>query len=150
MWFPGFLGILVALTVFPAIWLIVFFQTQGESFNFEVERGEFEKLLVVYLDIAKFILTLAGGGIVLIISSTALASTKRLPAAYASPLFLLAMSIVYGILFMPFLALDYEGFRNRQNPYRRSSYVRNQTLGFSTLTCFCVGYAWLIVAAVKG
>jgi hypothetical protein len=150
MLFPGWLGIIVSLAIFAAMWFLAWLGTDGHTFKFEQKAGDFEKMLIVYLDITKFILTLAAGGIVLIISSTALGSGKRLPPHYASPLFILAMSILYGILFMPLLALNYETYKHDADSYARSAYVRNQALGFSALACFCLGYAWLIFAAVRG
>jgi hypothetical protein len=140
MWFPGWQGIATSIAV-PIVVAIVTNKATGlgRALEFEKNEGDFEKQLAVYLDIAKFILTLAAGGIVLIISSTALAtSAKRLPAQYASPLILLMASIFYGILFMPMLAINYEGYRNESAQYLRHAYVRNQTLGFSSLTCFCL------------
>jgi len=151
MLFPGWLGIVVSIVVFFAMWFLASSATDGKkTFRFEQSAGEFEKMLAVYLDITKFILTLAAGGIVLIISSTALGSGKQLPPQYASPLFILAMSIFYGILFMPFLALNYETYKHDPDSYSRPAYIRNQALGFAALACFCLGYAWLIVAAVRG
>ena len=150
MLFPGWLGILVSIVIFPGMWFLASRGTDGDNFKFEQNAGEFEKMLAIYLDITKFILTLAAGGIVLIISSTALGSGRKLPPQYASPLFILAMSIFYGILFMPFLALNYETYKHDPDSYSRPAYIRNQALGFAALACFCLGYAWLIFAAVRG
>jgi hypothetical protein len=77
----GWPGVAVSIGIFVAIFVAIARQTQGNSFAFERSAGDFEKLLLVYLDIAKFILSLAAGGIVVIISSTALGSSKKLPAA---------------------------------------------------------------------
>jgi hypothetical protein len=150
MFFTGWQGIAVSMVIFSLMWAIVSRGTRGNSFVFERTPNDFEKLLIVFLDIATFILTLAGGGIVLVISSTALGSAKKLPPNYASPLFLLVMSMFYGILFMPLLALSYEAYKHDGDSYTRVAYIRNQTLAFSALACFCLGYGWLIVAAVRG
>lgn len=148
--FPGALGIAIGVGIFSILFLIAWRASQGSAFIFERDDGQFERLLAAYLDIAKFIVGLAAGGIVLVVSSTAIASSmKKLPASYASPLFLLAMSVFYGVLFMPLLAVDYEAFKQRTRSYSKFRYVRNQALGFSTLACFCVGYGWLIWAAVN-
>jgi len=150
MLFPGFGGIIVGFGVLIVVGLIVWLTTPKGAFTFETDPGFFEKMLATYLDIAKFIIGLASGGIVLIIGSSALSSSsKKLPLEYASPLFVLAVSVVYGILFMPLITLDYEGFRHKTIQYTRWRYCRNQTLGFAALTCFCIGYAWLILAAVR-
>jgi hypothetical protein len=151
MFFPGIFGIISGVGVFVVIFALLWRRTKrGMKFNFEPTEGFFEKLLATFLDIAKYIVGLSSGGIVLIIGSSALASTsKRLPPSYADPLFLLSMSVFFGVLFMPLLALDYEAFRHKTQEYTRLKYVRNQTLGFSSLLCFCMGYGWLIWAAVR-
>jgi hypothetical protein len=148
---PGILGIIVGVVILMVVFVVVWLQTIPGAYTFEPsERGFFERMLATYLDIAKFIIGLASGGIVLIIGSSALSSsTKKLPVGYANPLFVLAMSVVYGILFMPIISLDYEGFRHGTIQYTRWRYCRNRTLGFSALACFCVGYAWLVFAAVR-
>ena len=72
--------------------------------------------------------------------------------SFASPLFLVAMSIIYGVLFMILLALDYEHHLHHPNDpqsYTRFKYTRNQSLGFGALVCFCISYIWLIAAATK-
>ena len=140
----------MGIAIFVVIWCTALWRTPKGEFSFEPTDGFFEKILVAYLDIAKFIMGLAAGGIVLIIGSSALGSARRLPESYASPLFLLAMSIFYGIVFMPVLVLNYEAFKHGTSTYSGIRYVRNQTLGFSALTCFCIGYGWLIWAATTG
>lgn len=150
MIFPGWQGIAAGVAVFLIIGIVVFKRTAAfKSFTFEQADGDFEKILDKYLDVAKFILTLAAGGIVLVISSTALGSARKLPPGYASPLFVLAMSIFDGVLFMPLLVLDYEAFKHNKQCYSRIRYVRNQTLGIASLACFCLGYAWLIFTAAR-
>jgi hypothetical protein len=61
------------------------------------------------------------------------------------------MSIIYTVLFMIFLVLNYENHRNHPNSncYTRFKYTRNQAFGFSALACFCLGYTWLVVAATR-
>jgi hypothetical protein len=140
-------GVVVALFVGIVIFIIVNAKAaRVESYDF----GDFEKLLGIYLDISKFIVSLAAGGIVLVVGSSVFSSsfTKRLPPAYAAPLFVLAVCIFYGILFMVTLITDYEEFRNFKTSYKRARLVRNNTFGYSSLVCFCIGYAWLIAAAV--
>jgi hypothetical protein len=64
---------------------------------------------------------------------------------------MVAMSIIYGVLFMTLLVLNYEHHRHNpaSNSYTRLKYARNQALGFSALSCFCIGYAWLVVSATR-
>jgi len=156
MSFAGFAGIVTALSLFAILWLIVFLRTKGESFTFDPggNEGEFAKtLLPIYLDIAKFVLGLAAASIVFcLFGSSNLSQPNARPLkAFASPLFLVAMSIIYGVLFMIFLVLNYEDHRNRPDAksYSRFRYTRNQAFGFSALACFCVGYTWLVVAATR-
>ena len=55
-------------------------------------------------------------------------SNARSLKSFESPLFLVAMSIIYGVLFMIFLVLNYEDHRNHpnSNSYTRFKYTRNQ------------------------
>ena len=106
----------------------------------------------MYLDIAKFVLGLAAGSIVLLVgSSNYFNQSNSRPSlqAFASPLFVVAMSVICGVLFMILLVLNYENHLHRPNSYTRFEYTRNQALGFSALACFCVGYTWLVVAATR-
>jgi hypothetical protein len=119
---------------------------KGSSFEFDArgEPGAFEKLLATYLDILKFVLGLASGSIVLLVGSSTLRKSEHLPTSFASPLFLLTSSILYGILFMIFLTTNYESYRHKTSPYTKFMYTRNLALGYGGLFCFCIGYAWPI------
>src|SRR5580658_4569269 len=152
---PGFPGIATSLGLFAVVWLIVWLRTKSPA-NFEPEgaEGEFGKgLLPIYLDITKLILGIAAGSIVLLVGSSNLVqqTSGRSLKSFASPMFLVAMSIIYGVLFMTLLVLNYEQHRHHPaaNSYTRFKYSRNQALGFSALSCFCVGYAWLVVDATR-
>jgi hypothetical protein len=152
MGFTGWVGVGVGLVVLICAWMASHLATPHfESFTFDAahEKDSFDKVLGPYLDIAKFIVGLAAGAIVLVIGSSVFGKSGSLPRAFASPLFLLTSGIIYGILFMVLLIFNYEGFRHHPQSYTRFRYVRNQALGFGALGCFCVGYAWLIVAATK-
>ena len=150
MYIPGWLGVVVGIGVLALTWLILELRTPKGDFTFEPFEGFFDKILPIYLDIAKFIVGLGAGGIVLIVGSSALGSAKRLPQPYASPLFLLAASVVFGLVFMPLLVLNYEAFKHGTATYSRWRYIRNRALGYSSLACFCIGYGWLIWAATRG
>ena len=107
----------------------------------------------MYLDITKYVLGLAAGSIVLLVGSLNFnASSGRSLKPFASPLFLVAASIIYGVLFMILLAVNYEHHLHHPNDprsYTRFQYTRNQSLGFGALVCFCISYLWLIAAAVR-
>jgi len=145
--FPGFYGTLTGAGLLCVTWLVAWLGLKGTTFNFDAhgEKGAFQPLLSSYLDLAKFVLGLASGSIVLLVGSASFRSAGRLPSSFASPLFLLALSIIYGVLFMVFMLLNYEAYQHNTKPYTRFRYSRNLALGFSCLLCFCVGYAWLIV-----
>ena len=151
---PGVPGILVSLAVFLIVVVLVCLRTPAGPFDFD---PDFDKQLTAYLDIAKFVLGIASGSIVLIVSASTLranspgpgAAPQKLPFAYASPMAILVMTIVYGVIFMAFIALDFEAFKADNKSYSRPKYVLNQTLAFSSLSCFCLGYAWLAYAAIR-
>jgi hypothetical protein len=154
--FPGFPGVATAVGLFALIWLIVYVKAKGRPVVFDPagQHGEFGKsLLPMYLDITKSVLGLAAGSIGLLVGAMNFnQSNTRSLRAFASPLFLVAMSIIYGVLFMILLALSYEHHLHHPNEpgsYTVFQYTRNQSLGFSALVCFCVSYLWLIVAATK-
>jgi hypothetical protein len=156
MLFAGFPGVATALVLFALIWLIIYRRSKGEPVIFDPEGkpGEFGKrLLPMYLDIAKFVLGLAAGSIVLLVGSLNFNQAHARPLkSFASPLFLVAMSIIYGVLFMIMLVLSYEHHLHHPDDphsYTRFQYTRNQSLGFSALACFCISYIWLIAAATE-
>jgi hypothetical protein len=147
---PGTIGVGAGIGVFICLFLGIGAKLEDARFQFS---PSFDKLLQIYLDVVKFILTMAGGGIVLVVSATIFRSDKPatpLPPRFASPLAILAFTILYGVLFMAFLARSYEISKRDSNVYTRWRYARNQALGFSAIICFCLGYGWLVVAAVMG
>jgi hypothetical protein len=119
--FPGFAGIVVAVCGFAFIWGLTAILVGKGPFNMDAheEKGAFEPLLSNYLDIAKFVLGIASGSIVLLVGSSAFHGDRGLPTSFASPLFVLAFCILYGVLFMFSLMFDYEDYRHRlgQSPY---------------------------------
>lgn len=152
--FPGFSGITASLGTFAVVCLAICWQTKkSPAFDFDPlgEKGEFEKFLAIYIRAAEFIIGLASGSIVLLVGSSAFRAGGRLPWSFASPLFVLALCVLYGILFIVFEVFDYESYRHdpTRTSYTRFKYVRNQTLGFSALLSFCIGYSWLIVLVTR-
>jgi hypothetical protein len=120
---PGLPGIAASLGLFAIVWLILWLNTKSSSVNFDPggAEGEFGKgLLPIYLDIAKLILGIAAGSIVLLVGSSNLVqqSSGRSLKSFASPMFMVAMSIIYGVLFMTFLVVRYE--HHRHNPASHS------------------------------
>src|ERR1700683_3318146 len=138
MLFPGSPGVATAMGLFAFVWLIIFFTSKGKPVVFDPggRHGEFGKrLLPMYLDITKFVLGLAAGSIVLLVGSLNLthsSANDRSLKSFASPLFLVAMSIIYGVLFMILLAMNYEYHLHHPNDplsYTRFQHTRNQSLG---------------------
>ncbi len=153
MLFPGFPGVATAVGLFAGIWLIVYLKAKGKPVVFDPggKHGEFGKrLLPMYLDITKSVLGLAAGSIVLLVGAMNFnQSSTRTLKSFASPLFMVAMSIIYGVLFMILLGLSYEHHLNQPGSYTVFQYTRNQSLGFGALVCFCISYIWLIAAATQ-
>jgi hypothetical protein len=56
---------------------------------------------------------------------------------------LLSWCVVWGIGFMVWLISHYEDHQHG-NPHTRLASALSETVGFSSLTCFGVGYVWLI------
>jgi hypothetical protein len=149
--FTGWEGVAAGLGIFVLSWIIVSLTVPKHYVPmFDSFDGSFEKLLTIYIDVSKFILGLASAGIVLVVGSFELKTGCQTNARlFAPPLYLLAMSILYGVLFMPLLVLNYEAFRHHAKPHTRLKYIRNRVLAYSGLSSFCLGYAWLIKVAVS-
>ena len=73
----------------------------------------------------------------------------RLPWFYSSPLLLLGWSVIFGVAFIVRLIYCYEQYQH-YNPHTRLAYSINETLGFSSLACFCSGYILLIFLVTRG
>jgi hypothetical protein len=144
---PGTNGIITAVCIFIALYLLAYLTRRPGPFNFDPQNvaGAFEPFLAKYLRLSEYIIGLATGSIVLLVGSSALhGQNGSLPSFYASPLLLLGFSVIYGVAFMVWLIFDYEDHRHG-NPHTRSAYSLSLALGFSALACFCVGYVLLIL-----
>ena len=85
----------------------------------------------------------------LLVGSSALhGQSGHLPWVYASPLLLLCWCVVYGIGFMVWLIFNYEDVQHG-NPHTREAYTLSETLGFTSLLCFGLGYGWLIIVVTR-
>lgn len=133
----------------PALLFLVIYQRRKKipSYNLDPkgEKGAFEPLLQKYLRLAEFTIGLATGSIVLLVGSSVLhGKDGRLPPFYRPPLVLLAGSVLWGLVFMVSLILSYEDWQHG-NPHTAGAYARIESLGFTALLLFFVGYLWLIV-----
>lgn len=148
--FPGFSGLVAGVVIFAAIWVISYSTKEYDTFNLDPQGrpGAFEPLLAKYIRAAEFLVGLATSSIVLLVGSSAFRASGHLPWVYASPLVLLGFCVIYGILFMVLLVLNYENVQHG-NPHTRLEYSRSEALGFSALSCFCIGYVWLILAVTR-
>jgi hypothetical protein len=150
--FPGFSGV-VTIALIPAIIGTVSYLTRNKipAYNLDPlgKPGAFEPLLQKYIRLAEFMIGLATGSIVLLIGSSAFhGQGGHLPWFYASPLLVLAASVLTGLGFMTWQILSYEETQHG-NPYKASWYSISETLGFSSLAFFCIGYVWLVVAVTR-
>jgi hypothetical protein len=144
--FPGFSGLTFGILILLGIGTVSYLTKEHEAYNLDPlgVRGTFEPFLVKYIRVSEFIIGLATGSIVLLVGSSALhGQGGRLPWFYRSPLLLLAWSVTYGVGFMVWLIFHYEEYQH-DNPHTKLAYTISETLGFSSLLCFGVGYVWLI------
>ncbi len=115
------------------------------KYNFDPngKPGGFEPFLNMYLRAAEFIIGLAAGSIVLLVGTCALHSPSGLlPWFYRSPLLALGYSVILGVSFIVWQINRYESYR-RGEPHTALKYSISETLGYSALACFCIGYMYL-------
>ena len=153
MWhpFPGFSGVVIGPVIVVGVWAVSYFTKEFESYNLDPKGvpGSFEPLLGKYIRAAEFIIGLATGSIVLLVGSSALhAQGGRLPWFYASPLLLLGWSVILGVGFIVWLIFSYEEYQHG-NKHTKLVYSISETLGFSSLGCFCLGYIVLIFLVTR-
>jgi hypothetical protein len=153
MWhpFPGFSGLVLGPLVVAGVGTASYLTKEFESYNLDPagKPGTFEPFLVKYIRTAEFIIGLATGSIVLLVGSSALhAQGGRLPWFYASPLFLLGWSVIWGVAFMVWLIRSYEEYQHG-NQHTKWIYTISETLGFGSLLCFGLGYFMLIFSVTR-
>jgi hypothetical protein len=144
--FPGFTGVVLGPLILAGIAIVSYLTKKYESYNLDPRgvAGAFEPLLAKYIRAAEFVIGLASGSIVLLVGSSFLHSQGgRLPWFFASPLLVLMWSVVYGVAFIVWLIHSYEEYQH-ENPHTKLVYTISETLGFSSLACFCLGYVLLI------
>ena len=147
---PGTSGLSIGFAIFWGIGLPVYFFLPKGPFDLDPKGipGAFEPFLAKYLRLGEFVVGLAAGSIVLLVGSSALHKSGNLPWSYASPLYLLGYSVLYGSGFMVWLLYHYEEHRHGAAHTRRA-YAFSLALGFSTFSCFILGYAWLIYIVTR-
>jgi len=137
--------------MFVIAWIVVCLRTDKGPFSIDAqgEKDSFENILALYHRCGELLLGLASGSLVVLISSSAF-KNGHLPWQFASPLFLLALTVIYVFLFMVLMTLNYEHYKHDHSSYTRFKYTRNQALGFASMSCFFVGYVWLIIVVTNG
>lgn len=131
--------------------MVSYFTKEFESYDLDpkAKAGAFEPFLVKYIRVSEFIIGLATGSIVLLVGSSALhGQGGRLPWFYRSPLLLLAWSVIFGVGFMVWMIFHYENYQH-DNPHTKLAYTISETLGFTSLVCFGLGYIWLIFQVTR-
>ena len=145
--FAGEPGIITGFLIPVALWFLSYFTKKSVNYYLDANgvQNAFEPFLAKYLKLAETMIGLATGSIVLLVGSSALhGEPGHVPKAYASPLFLLAFTVLYGLLFSAWMTFHYEMYQHdKQHP--RWAYALSETLGFSGISSFVVGYVWLIV-----
>jgi hypothetical protein len=149
--YSGFSGSLASVGIGFLIWFNRRREKTAEAYNLGPGGNpkEYEPILARYIRLAEFVIGLAAGSIVLIVGSSALhGQGGHLPWFYASPLILIASSVVYGIGFMALQLVTMEEVLHG-NPHTAFTYSLNETLGYSCLACFLLGYLWLVIAVTN-
>ncbi len=155
MWhpFPGFTGALLGPAILAGIGTVSYFTKEFQTYNLDPQATPqaFEPFLAKYIRAAEFVIGLASASIVLLVGSSALrpqAAGVHLPWFYASPLLLLGWCVIYGVAFIVWLIHNYEEYQHG-NPHTKLSYTVSETLGFSAVACFCLGYILLIFLVTR-
>lgn len=56
--------------------------------------------------------------------------------------------MLYGLVFVAWLILHYEGYQH-DDQHTKVLYSLSETLGFSSLACFVIGYWWLMISVTR-
>jgi hypothetical protein len=148
---PGTSGAVSSTGIGCVVWILRRKSKTAPAYNLGPggDPKDYEPILARYIRLSEFMIGLATGSIVLIVGSSALhGQGGHLPWFYASPLLLIAGCVVYGLLFMAAQLVTMEEALHG-NPHTAFSYALNETLGYSALACFLVGYVWLVIAVTN-
>lgn len=113
MWhpFPGFSGAVTSAAISAVLGVYLRLTKKHKTYNLGPGGNprEYEPIMNRYIRLAEFMIGAASGSIVLVVGSSALhGNGGRLAWFYASPLLLIAASVVYGIGFMACQILTFE------------------------------------------
>lgn len=145
-----------ALVVFGAIWtwfclahrgsnyfyfdprICVNLSNEGRKFPLSAAKATFEPMLKHYIGVTQLLVTVAA-------ASIAFGGDKNPKPALLIVIAksFLAWSIFYGVLFCAFVLYRYDEYTQDVTSYTRWWHATVESLGFSTLACFVLGYlAW--------
>jgi hypothetical protein len=126
---------------------IIYFDTQdfyhgqlgpnniASSLPIASKSGTFLPLLKMYISVSKILITVAAASI------TFAGIQSERPGIYQAKLFL-AFSIVYGVTFCALALYFYDEYGYNIRFYTAFRYGLVESLGFSFLTCFLLGFGW--------
>jgi hypothetical protein len=136
-------GLVVSVGAFIVFFIVECFTIPPGSYTFEPPNlgpGSFEPTLNRYQRLTEFIVGLATGSIVLLAGTSIFHADGRLPQLYGPALVLLAMSIVWLVLFISCTTFFYEDWKHHPEIYKHWRYRLIVTFGFSGLVSFALGY----------
>jgi hypothetical protein len=150
--FPGFSGSIISIAIIGGMWV---FRRATKKFSiYNLGPGgnpvAYEPIMNRYIRLAELMVGAATISVIFLVESSAVrdVSSGRIAWIFASPLIIVAASVLYGICFIASQILTFENVLHG-NPHTANSYALNETLGFSGLLCFIVGFIWLIFAAIN-
>jgi hypothetical protein len=133
------------------MWVVEWRTIKPDNYTFEPQGrpGSFDPIITRYSKLVEVIVGLAAGSIVLLAGSNGFRNGAgvKLPPEYASPLMLLAMSVVFSVMFVALCSHNYEEWQHHCT-YTHHRFRFSVALGFSGLICFALGYCWLGYAFV--
>src|SRR6266478_2170670 len=112
---PGASGLITGVGIFLAIGTLAYSTRGPGPFNLDPQNraGAFEPFLAKYIRVAEYVIGLATGSIILLVGSSALhGQSGHLPWTYATPLLLLCWCVLFGLVFMVWLILNYEEYQH--------------------------------------
>jgi len=140
----GIIGLGILIVCYLGAWEFV---PRGK-YTFEHRGpGSFEPTLARYDGLVKFIVGLATGSIAIVTGTSLFRNAGSVPQIMGSPLVLLAMSVVFFVMFLGLTSFFYEDWLHHQNQTHHK-YRISVALGFAGLLCFAAGYFMLAFALV--
>jgi hypothetical protein len=144
-------GIVVPGVVFAVFWRVhkgarsfyfdaadFYYYEKSKSRELPVSAGSstFEPMLAHYVGVTKLLIAVAA-------ASVSFGANANNAESVHFAKIVLSWSILYGVLFCTFLLYRYDEYTQDVRCYTKAWYSTVETFGFSSLTCFILGYfAW--------